>query len=70
MGPLISIVIPVFNGEDYLEEAVSSALNQTYKNKEVLIVNDGSTDRTEQIARPTATKSDIFINQMAGLLQH
>lgn len=67
MGPLVSIAIPVFNGEDYLEEAVSSALNQTYKNKEVLIVNDGSTDRTEQIARAYGDKIRYFYKPNGGV---
>ena len=50
--PLVSIVIPVYNGSDYLREAVDSALAQTYPNVEVLVVNDGSDDggRTEGIA--------------------
>ncbi len=42
--PLVSIVIPVYNGADYLSEAIDSALNQTYKNIEVLVINDGSKD--------------------------
>lgn len=52
MKPLISIIIPVFNGENYMREAIDSALAQTYDNIEVLVVNDGSKDdgRTEQIA--------------------
>lgn len=51
-NPLISIVIPVFNGSNYLIEAINSALNQTYKNIEILVVNDGSNDggETERIA--------------------
>jgi len=50
--PLISIIIPVYNGGSYLQEAIDSALNQTYKNIEVIIINDGSTDagKTEDIA--------------------
>lgn len=48
--PLVSIIIPVFNGENYLKEAIDSAILQTYKNIEVIVVNDGSTDNTEQIA--------------------
>lgn len=48
---LISIVIPVYNGEDYLRFAIESAINQTYRNLEVIVVDDGSTDSTEEIAR-------------------
>ena len=48
--PLVSIVIPVFNGEDFLDEAIKSAINQTYRNIEILVINDGSTDGTEKIA--------------------
>jgi glycosyltransferase involved in cell wall biosynthesis len=51
-NPLVSIVIPVHNGSNYLREAIESALTQTYKNIEVLVINDGSTDNgeTEKIA--------------------
>jgi len=49
-NPKVSIIIPVYNGENYLREAIESALAQTYKNIEVLVVNDGSTDKTEEIA--------------------
>ena len=51
--PLVSIIIPVYNGADYLGQAVRSALAQTYARNEILIVNDGSTDdgATARIAR-------------------
>jgi glycosyltransferase involved in cell wall biosynthesis len=49
--PLVSIVIPVFNGEAYLRQAIASALAQTYPKIEVIVVNDGSTDRSAEIAR-------------------
>ena len=42
--PLVSIVIPVYNGSNYVKEAIDCALEQTYKNKEILVINDGSTD--------------------------
>ncbi len=45
--PLVSIVIPVYNGANYLREAIDSALNQTYKNCEILVINDGSDDGGE-----------------------
>ena len=50
--PKVSIVIPVFNGENFLRESIDSALKQTYPNIELIIVNDGSTDggKTEAIA--------------------
>ncbi|WP_051197347.1 glycosyltransferase [Butyrivibrio sp. XBB1001] len=46
---LISIVLPVFNGGEYLEESIDSVLNQTYINWELIIVNDCSTDNTGEI---------------------
>lgn len=48
--PLISIVIPVYNGERYLKQSIESCLSQTYKNIELIIVNDCSTDATLTIA--------------------
>lgn len=41
---LVSIIIPVYNGSDYVAEAIKSAINQTYRNLEILVINDGSTD--------------------------
>lgn len=49
--PLVSIIIPVYNGADYLREAIDSALSQTYEKTEIIVVNDGSDDggATEKI---------------------
>ena len=47
---MISIVIPVFNGAKYLNECIDSILSQTYTNYEIIIVDDGSTDNTHDIA--------------------
>ncbi len=56
--PRVTIVIPVYNGADFLKEAIESALAQTYPNIEILVVNDGSNDHgaTEEIARSFGTK--------------
>jgi glycosyltransferase involved in cell wall biosynthesis len=49
--PLVSIIIPVYNAEKYLEETINSAINQTWPNKEIIIIDDGSTDRSLKIAQ-------------------
>ena len=46
---LVSIIIPAFNAENFLDAAIQSAIAQTYKNIEILIINDGSIDSTEKI---------------------
>lgn len=50
MNKLVSIITPCFNGENYLDRYFESILNQTYPNIELIFVNDGSTDKTEEIA--------------------
>ena len=51
-NPKVSIVIPVYNGANYLREAIDSALAQTYPHLEVIVVNDGSNDggKTREVA--------------------
>lgn len=48
-SPLVSIIVPVFNGERYLRESLDSIVNQTYKNVEILVMDDASTDSTPEI---------------------
>ena len=59
--PLVSICIPTFNGEAYLEECLHSAINQTYKNIEIIVSDDASKDGTLQIINEITSKTDIPI---------
>lgn len=66
--PLVTIVIPVFNGANYLNEAIDSALAQTYTNLEIIVVNDGSQDGglTEDIALGYGDRIRYFSKQNGG----
>jgi glycosyltransferase involved in cell wall biosynthesis len=66
-NPLVSIVIPVYNGSNYMRQAIDSALNQTYKNIEILVINDGSKDATEQIALSYGSKIRYFNKENGGV---
>jgi glycosyltransferase involved in cell wall biosynthesis len=55
MNPLVSILIPAYNAEEFLADTLSSALSQTWPNTEIIVVDDGSKDETLAIARQFAT---------------
>ena len=67
-NPLVSIVIPVYKGANYMREAIDSALNQTYKNIEIIVVNDGSPDdgETERIALSYGDRVRYFYKPNGG----
>lgn len=49
--PLLSVVVPIYNAEQYLEKCLESVVNQTFRNMEIILVNDGSTDASLEICR-------------------
>jgi glycosyltransferase involved in cell wall biosynthesis len=57
-NPKISVVIPVYNNEAYLEAAVRSIMSQTMNELEIILVNDGSTDRSGDIIQSLASEDD------------
>ena len=65
--PKVSIIIPVYNGEDYVEKAIDSALKQTYKNIEIIVINDGSTDNTDEICKRYQDKIRYYKKENGGV---
>ncbi len=67
--PLVSIIIPVYNGANFMREAIDSALAQTYTNREVIVVNDGSADggETERIALSYGDRIRYFSKENGGV---
>jgi glycosyltransferase involved in cell wall biosynthesis len=69
-NPLVSVVIPAYNGERFLQQTLASAVAQTYSPIEVVVVDDGSTDQTVSIVEAAATRSDrirLFRRANAGV---
>ena len=67
MHPKISIIISVYNGENYLAEAIQSALDQDYPNTEIIVMNDGSTDNTSRIIDSFGTRAIGIYQENRGL---
>jgi len=68
-NPKVSILIPVYNGSDYVRQAIDSTLAQTYKNIEIIVVNDGSTDggKTDKICKSYGEKIRYFLKENGGV---
>jgi glycosyltransferase involved in cell wall biosynthesis len=56
--PMVSVIVPVYNAEKYVEECIKSILNQDYSNIELIIVNDGSTDNSYEICKMISEKDE------------
>ena len=68
--PLISVIVPVYNVEKYLENCVNTLVKQTYRNIEILLINDGSTDASGSLCEELAQKDErikVFHKTNGGL---
>ena len=59
-NPLISVIIPTHNNAEIIKETIESALNQTFKDFEIIVINDGSTDNTADVLRPYINSGKII----------
>jgi len=68
-NPKVSIIIPVYNGSNYMREAINSAIAQTYRNVEIIVINDGSNDdgKTKEIALGYGDKIRYFYKENGGV---
>ena len=68
-APLISVIVPAYNVEKYIKTCLDSLINQTYSHFEIIIINDGSTDQTEEILRSYQSnpKFRIYSQKNGGL---
>ncbi|MFJ7747158.1 glycosyltransferase family 2 protein [Peribacillus sp. NPDC097295] len=66
MIPKVSVIVPVFNNEKYISKCIESILSQSYRNIEVVIVNDGSTDKSEKVIKTYREKDEriLYLSQI------
>ncbi|MEG3955221.1 glycosyltransferase [Microcoleus sp. herbarium2] len=65
--PQVSVIIPAYNGDRYIAQAVESVISQTYKNWEIIVVDDGSTDDTRQALQPYVEKIRYVYQENQGV---
>ena len=66
---LVSLIVPFYNSEDYIERLLQSVLKQSYKKIQFILVNDGSTDRSEEIVLEYKKKLDNYLYEFIYLTQ-
>jgi glycosyltransferase involved in cell wall biosynthesis len=66
-NPQVSVIIPAYNGEAYIQQAIESVLTQTYRNWELIIIDDGSTDNTRQVWQQYGDKLRYFSQKNQGV---
>ena len=66
MTNLVSILIPAYNAEKWIRDTIASATSQTWQNKEVIVVDDGSRDRTFEVARQLESGNVKVVTQPNG----
>lgn len=59
--PLVSVIIPIYNAEKYMNRCIDAVLNQKYKNIEVILINDGSVDSSKKICQKYCEKDNRVI---------
>ncbi len=66
-GSMVSVIVAVYNGENYLSQALESVLKQSHQNIEIIIVDDGSTDNTAELAKSYCDRANVqYIYQANG----
>ncbi|MBL82633.1 MAG: hypothetical protein CMG90_01990 [Marinobacter sp.] len=65
-NPLVTVIIPAYNASEYISETLTSVINQTYKNIEIIVVDDGSTDNTKNIVQSFGKKVHYIYQENSG----
>ena len=65
--PIVSVIIPVYQGDRFLAEAVESVLNQTYTHCEIIVIDDGSTDNSREVLEPYFDKISYVFQENQGV---
>lgn len=65
--PLVSVIVPCYNHEQYVEECIESILNQTYKNIELIVIDDGSSDNSPKLLQTLSEKHGFYFQHQSNI---